>query len=72
MGRGIFTVDRRKCPSQEAPNSSFLADALSGHCSAMPCRVRDETYIKVKGSGRTITEQSTSLAKPLISCSLGT
>ena len=24
-------------------------DALSGHCSALPCRVRDETYIKVKG-----------------------
>jgi transposase-like protein len=49
MGREIFTDDRRKCPSQEAPNRYFLADALSGHCSAMPCRVRDETYIKVKG-----------------------
>jgi hypothetical protein len=49
MGCEIITVNSRKWPSQEAPNRCFLADALSGHCSAMPCRVRDETYIKVKG-----------------------
>jgi putative transposase len=35
MDREVFTVDRRKCPSQEAPNSRFLA--------------MDATYIKVKG-----------------------
>ena len=27
----------------------FLAHALSGHRCAMPCRVIDETYIKVRG-----------------------
>ena len=26
-----------------------MADAFSGHCYAMPCQVRDETYIKVRG-----------------------
>jgi putative transposase len=49
MGCEIFPNNSRKSAGQEAPNSCFLADALSGHCSAMPCRVRDETYIKVKG-----------------------
>ena len=27
----------------------ILADALSGHCCAIPCRITDETHIKVKG-----------------------
>ncbi len=27
-----------------------MADALSGHRNAMPCRVTDETYIKVRGT----------------------
>jgi hypothetical protein len=30
------------------PQWQVLTPPLT-HCSAMPCRVRDETYIKVKG-----------------------
>ena len=26
-----------------------MANAFSGHCEAIPCQVRDETYVKVRG-----------------------
>ena len=49
MGGKILTVDCCKRSSPEAGYGKFLEDALSGHCCAMPCRVTDETYIKVRG-----------------------
>ncbi len=49
MDREIFTIDSIPGTTQEIENQFIVADAFSGHCNAMPCEVRDETCIKVKG-----------------------
>ena len=47
MGREIFTDDRPKCQARKQPTGVFWR--MPSRDSAMPCRVRGETYIKVKG-----------------------
>jgi len=49
VGDKVLPIDRDESTQAEAEDSCFLADAFSGRCYAMPCQVRDETYVKVKG-----------------------
>ena len=49
MGDKVLPIDRDESAQTEAEDSCFLADAFSGQCYAMPCQVRDETYVMVKG-----------------------
>jgi len=49
MGREIHGRYCRRSASLEVSDWPLVANAFSGHCYAMPCQVRDETYVKVKG-----------------------
>ena len=49
MGGEIRAADCCKCTGKKETNGQLLADAFSGHRYAMPCQVRDETYIRVRG-----------------------
>ena len=49
MGGEILTVGCYRGAQTEKSKRCFLANAFSGYCLAIPCQVRDETYIKVRG-----------------------
>jgi len=49
MGCKVQPVDRERSTSSEGEHQQILANALSGNCYAIPCQVRNETYVKVKG-----------------------
>jgi len=42
-----------------------MAHAFSGNCVAMPCQVRDETYIKVNGNWTYLYRAVDTFGKPL-------
>ncbi len=49
MGCEILTTNCDRSAKAEVQNGQFLKNALTGQCFALPYRVTDETYIKVRG-----------------------